>query len=503
MPTRKIPEDSDSDNSNFEDLTLTADGTRSPKKGKTPQVTPQYKPKTFHFSMADIVKIHTATLDDDNSSAKERSKKREVPTGPRKRAVKGGLSESGEIEVTIHKLADPAKSLTKDAGGLKKPGMPRIGKDATSPKKGKGVGSPQASSLHSTAKLDEAISVDPRVVGAWRIRGELRCANKDFPGAIQDYTNAITLSHGSNEYDFYNRAWALLENGEVEAAIKDCDKSLELNSSLASSWGRRAICKLRAKDYDGTIQDCTASLRIDHRNAQMWQCKSTAKLMQGNIGGAVEDASEAIYQDSRYAPAYVARAESRLDLEDFAGVVADCDKSIRLDAKQAPAWSCRAAAKIALGDFADAAADATQAIHLDKKLASAWERRGEAKCRMLDYNGAIEDCARATLIDQDSLKAWCFGAKAKFQKGYYSECISDCRAALRSDPTCEMAIDFLEKATSQKKYKGVWKLPILEEWKRPPPAILQEKDPSTSTSRWTLRKSAPNLRKENILALTY
>jgi V8-like Glu-specific endopeptidase len=123
-------------------------------------------------------------------------------------------------------------------------------------------------SIYSALRQLVTVGVDvgvkpPDVVAAapkaddFFIKGNEKASNKDYKGAIADYTEAIKLT--PNYYkSYYNRGLARRELGDKQGAITDYTQAIKINPNLAQAYYNRGIARYGLGDKQGAITDyCT------------------------------------------------------------------------------------------------------------------------------------------------------------------------------------------------------------------------------------------------------
>jgi tetratricopeptide (TPR) repeat protein len=198
---------------------------------------------------------------------------------------------------------------------------------------------------------------------------------------------------------FLNRGSARGFNGDMNGAIADFSRAIELDPKSVSANYRRGITKLQKGDYDGAIGDLTRTIELSPNTADYYNDRGLAKLRKGDNDGAIGDFTRTIDLDAKNAIAYRNRALAKNIKHDADGALADLNRAIELDPKNAAAFNSRGAIKKSKGDLDGAIADFTSAIELNDKLATAYKNRGEAKQAKGDAAGAKEDLKRAGELD--------------------------------------------------------------------------------------------------------
>ena len=131
----------------------------------------------------------------------------------------------------------------------------------------------------------------------------------------------------------------------------------------------REICnsgfaKQMKGDLDGAIVDFSKAIELDPKLAVAYHNRGTAKRIMGDLDGAIADSSKAIELDPQDAFAYYDRGVTKQAKGDLDGAIADCSKAIELEPSNASAYFHRGMAKKAKGDPSEADADFAQAEKL-------------------------------------------------------------------------------------------------------------------------------------------
>ncbi len=253
------------------------------------------------------------------------------------------------------------------------------------------VGRPAPS---SGAPRDHQPAVEGKLPArSWVERGEALRAKGDLEGAISDATRAIELDPACAE------AWVLRarsRNGRGERAgtIEDCTRAIELAPALATSWATRASARGDSGDVDGQLADATRAIELAPDLAFAWYVRGNGRSARGDKEGAIADLTRAIELDRSYAAAFTNRASARLDNGDREGAISDLGRAIELDPTRAPPWSTLGQAQVGEGRLDDAIGSFTRAIELDPLLPPPRANRGSARAQKGDHEGAIADLER-------------------------------------------------------------------------------------------------------------
>lgn len=139
--------------------------------------------------------------------------------------------------------------------------------------------------LYPSAQKDELIDAEGSesltTAQALYARATQKAAERDYEGAIQDYTSAI-------EYD----------PDFVDAYLKRCQ------------------IRFVQGDDKNVLADCREILKLDDTVAQAYYYQGRARFQLGSAPSAIASYSQAIALDANYAQAWLHRGRARLELQD-------------------------------------------------------------------------------------------------------------------------------------------------------------------------------------------
>jgi Tfp pilus assembly protein PilF len=148
----------------------------------------------------------------------------------------------------------------------------------------------------------KAIRATPTQAGAWRGRGLARLKRKEYPQAIQDFTEAIRLDPANWE-PWFRRGYCRQEGRlDLDGAMADYGETLKRQPRNASALLNRGNLWWGRNDLDRAMADYDACLRADPRLAVGWANRGRLRLRQGDRAGAQSDFRQALQLDLSLAP---------------------------------------------------------------------------------------------------------------------------------------------------------------------------------------------------------
>ena len=111
---------------------------------------------------------------------------------------------------------------------------------------------------------------------------------KDYAGAMAAFNRAISVD--PNFYMAYNnRGVSQLEQGKLEDAKKDFEKTLQLNPKYAAASSNLSAIYFKQKDYKKALEYANAAITNDPNYANAYVNRGMAKEMLRDMEGACKD----------------------------------------------------------------------------------------------------------------------------------------------------------------------------------------------------------------------
>ena len=122
------------------------------------------------------------------------------------------------------------------------------------------------------------------------------------------------------------------DKGDLDAAIVDFNRGIELNPKDAVAYSNRGNTKRDKGDLDGAILDYNHAIRLDPKYAYAYYDRGLAKKQKSDLDGAIVDYNRVIELDPKFAKAYLRprrgqAKKGRSGVEHLATTIARRDRS--------------------------------------------------------------------------------------------------------------------------------------------------------------------------------
>jgi tetratricopeptide (TPR) repeat protein len=319
------------------------------------------------------------------------------------------------------------------------------------------------------------------------------CPNPNPLWAQQTATvqQSIPAQQPTTAQQYHERARSFLDKGELELALADLNKAIELEVKSASAYSDRAFAHTHLKQYDKALADYTQAIALEPKDAEAYLDRGTLHYGLNRLSEALRDYkqalalepknnraiqgiefiehSQAIQANPKVAANYLARGKVAVALNDFDTAIADYSKAIELEPQNAEFFNQRGIAyakhrkpEAALADYDKALAlnpnlvaaylnrmavlgntsaasrtrviaDATQVIRLEPQNVTAHLVRAEALRWEKNFDAAITDYTRVLQLAPENQEARKERGIVYFHKGDYDRARADLDAIKADD----------------------------------------------------------------------
>jgi tetratricopeptide (TPR) repeat protein len=178
---------------------------------------------------------------------------------------------------------------------------------------------------------------------------------------------ALALSACANKAQ---KAQALVQSGEQKLAAQDYpgafddfDQAINLQPDLAEAYCGRGIAEVVNSNKDRQLADFTQAIELDPHYTKSYLGRAQVERDKGDLPSAIADYGKYLAANSGDAAAYFSRADAEGAVGDFDNAVADYSKVVDLKASNAPQAGLDCAIiKQLQGDFAAALAAYDQVL---------------------------------------------------------------------------------------------------------------------------------------------
>jgi tetratricopeptide (TPR) repeat protein len=256
---------------------------------------------------------------------------------------------------------------------------------------------------------------------------------RNLQGAITAYRESVAQDP-NDSHNYYARALALDQAGEVSGERDALQKAIHLNPSFAPAHNQLGVIDLRERRIHDAEVQFKSAISLDPQYAE---AQDNLGILYGRLGD--KSAAESIFRNAtennpRYAQAYlnlglVLASESR-----FPEARQVLQRAMELDPKSTKTLTALARVLVRLNRNSEAVPYFRKVLEFDPKSSSAHLNLGIALADESDLNGALAEFSQAVLLEPNGSAAHYNKGRALLDLHRMEEAKMELQTAARLDP---------------------------------------------------------------------
>lgn len=218
--------------------------------------------------------------------------------------------------------------------------------------------------------FSKAIQIDPNNAAAFGNRARAYAAKENYDFAVADLTKAISMNSPSVNLDFlYNyRGKVYNQQKKSDLAIKDFNKSIEIERENPDAFEGRAMTYYQLKQFEPAIKDFTEAIKLKKENHSAYHYRGHSYQSSKNYDLAIADFTKAMEFTENSSHLYYDRARTYSLMENYDLAISDLNQAIQSNPNFANAFLLRSQILCQKGSKKLAAEDEEKVISLGKTV---------------------------------------------------------------------------------------------------------------------------------------
>ncbi len=152
----------------------------------------------------------------------------------------------------------------------------------------------------------------------------------NYQAAIDALNEAIQQEVEQPDRAYYLLGISHLKLGELDQAIADYSKVIELNPDKVRAYYDRAVAKTELGNYEQAVADYDRAIELAPNNETIYLNRGIAKMKQGKLQQAIADYTQAIELNSELGDAYANRGITKAALGNKDDAITDLETAAEL-----------------------------------------------------------------------------------------------------------------------------------------------------------------------------
>jgi len=233
---------------------------------------------------------------------------------------------------------------------------------------------------------------------------------------------------------FHYRGDAYKDSGDIERALADYNKAIEIDPGYAKAYNNRGNLYKQTGDLQRAITDYNKVIAIDPMPADAYNNRGNVYMDLGDMQKALADYNKAIELNASLTGVYANRARVHKMLGNNEQALADYNKAIELNPHRASVYNNRGNIYMLQGRFQQALADFDTAIKIDPHYAYAYYNRGYLHKKQGNHQQALTDFNKAVRLKPDIAGVYLKRGTVNKGAGNIEQALADYNKAIEINP---------------------------------------------------------------------
>lgn len=149
----------------------------------------------------------------------------------------------------------------------------------------------------------------------------------NYQAAIEALNQAIQQEVEQSDRAYYLRGISHLKLGELDQAVEDYTKVIELDPENLRAYYDRGIANTQLGNYEQAVADYDRASELAPNEETIYLNRGIAKMRQGKLQDAITDYTQALEFDPELGDAYANRGITKAALGDKESAINDLEKA--------------------------------------------------------------------------------------------------------------------------------------------------------------------------------
>lgn len=233
---------------------------------------------------------------------------------------------------------------------------------------------------------------------------------------------------------YVNRAAYRIEIGQLEKALKDCDKAIILKPNYYLAYYNRGYIYSKLGNIEKAIDNYTQTITLNNNSFQAYQNRGILYVQLNRLDDAYSDFNRAVLLKPKDPLAFLNRASLFEETQNYIKAIDDASTAISLDSTLSKAYYLRGTSYIRIGQKDKAIIDFTKAIEYNSNMVSAYTKRGILLFNFDNFPKALKDFDQAIKRDDSQTDAYIYKSRIMLRQSRYDDALFNLSRAEKMDP---------------------------------------------------------------------
>ena len=225
---------------------------------------------------------------------------------------------------------------------------------------------------------------------------------KNYKETVEYCTSAID-KNTKYEMAYMLRGTAYMSMGNLEKAMADFNRTIELKADIPGAYNLRGVCCLRTNKIEEAFKDFERAIQLEPNYAQSYFNRGITYSRLGDQTNALKDLNTAENLGLKEAELYAVRSDIYYEMGEPEKAMEEIDKALGITPNDAQIYVQRATYYGKAGEYEKAEKDFDKALEMGCKNESIYRNRGSIFWRQGNMEGASKEIKTALGYKSDEL----------------------------------------------------------------------------------------------------
>ncbi len=163
--------------------------------------------------------------------------------------------------------------------------------------------------------------------------------------------SSIIKVYPEKGYGYYGLGSYFLESGQIDNAIKEYSRAIELESYFPNALLNRSSAYLKKRQIDLALQDLNDAINQNKTYKEAYFNRGVLYHNRGNLQGAKQDIHKSLHLGNRNEKVYTKLSQVTFDLKEYKASMQYADSALAINSQYTKALLCKANLYFSIGDL--------------------------------------------------------------------------------------------------------------------------------------------------------
>lgn len=180
------------------------------------------------------------------------------------------------------------------------------------------------------AHADSALQQDATIDGGYKLRGDIKQRQRNFHGALLDYTRAEKQDPDDARL-YVSRSAVHITEGHFREAVQDCDRAIKIDPNDADAWYNRACADYMGRNNEGARRSLERAVELKPSHADALFLRGVVRGEQYKEAAGIEDIQAALALNPDIPGGWMSLGVLQFENKDYEAAIASFTRVIDLE----------------------------------------------------------------------------------------------------------------------------------------------------------------------------